>query len=72
MERARLLVVDDDPAAAENVKRQAGEVRRATVQEDVYDQALALVQFDRLLTEHSVIPHYQPIVQLSTGEHVSY
>jgi EAL domain-containing protein (putative c-di-GMP-specific phosphodiesterase class I) len=32
--------------------------------EDVCDQAMALVLLDRLLEEGSVIPYYQPIVQL--------
>lgn len=39
-----------------------------TLCEDVADQALALVQFDRLMSGEVVIPHYQPIVDLRGGE----
>jgi EAL domain-containing protein (putative c-di-GMP-specific phosphodiesterase class I) len=39
--------------------------------EDVCDQALALVQFDRLLTDRAVTPYYQPIVEAG-GQHVAY
>jgi EAL domain-containing protein (putative c-di-GMP-specific phosphodiesterase class I) len=38
-----------------------------TLQEDICDQALALVQFDRLMAERLVVPHFQPIVQLSNA-----
>jgi EAL domain-containing protein (putative c-di-GMP-specific phosphodiesterase class I) len=36
------------------------------------DQALAIVQFDRLITGRGVIPHYQPIVELATGRIVAF
>ncbi len=35
-----------------------------TLQQDICDQALALVQFDRLMAERLVVPHFQPIVNL--------
>lgn len=39
-----------------------------TLAENTCDQALALVQFDRLLTERLVVtPHFQPIVCLKSG-----
>lgn len=38
----------------------------------VCDQALALVQFDRLLSHRAVTPYYQPIVTAETGETVAY
>ncbi len=38
-----------------------------TMQEDVCDGALALVQFDRLMQNRLVTPNYQPIVSLKTG-----
>ena len=44
----------------------------ATLQEDVYDQALALVQFDRLMSERQVTPYYQPIVDLASSEPIGY
>lgn len=36
----------------------------STIAQNVCDQALALVQFDRLMTERLVVPHYQPIVSM--------
>jgi EAL domain-containing protein (putative c-di-GMP-specific phosphodiesterase class I) len=35
-----------------------------TIEESVCDQALALVQFDRLMNQRLVVPHFQPIVNL--------
>lgn len=46
------------------IERQDAEIFSRTQHEDVYDQALALVQFDRLLNEKKAIPYYQPIVDL--------
>jgi len=43
-----------------------------TRQHDVYDQALALVQFDKLMSESCVTPHYQPIVKTNSQEVVGY
>ncbi len=39
---------------------------------DVCDQALALVQFDRLMQHRLVTPFFQPIVELSSGEILGY
>jgi EAL domain-containing protein (putative c-di-GMP-specific phosphodiesterase class I) len=36
----------------------------ATQDMDVEDQALALIQFEKLLSTRSLVPHYQPIVTL--------
>lgn len=51
-------------------------VRRATtchtMAEDVCDQALALVQFDRLIQNRLVNPYYQPIVDIKTGKYLGY
>ena len=38
-----------------------------TASENFCDHALARVQFDKLLREEIVVPHFQPIVDLSTG-----
>ncbi|NUQ65863.1 MAG: EAL domain-containing protein [Pirellulales bacterium] len=46
------------------VLRQNAPANTSTVCEDVMDRALALVQFDRLMNECAVVPHYQPIVDL--------
>jgi EAL domain-containing protein (putative c-di-GMP-specific phosphodiesterase class I) len=39
---------------------------------DMPDYALANLEFDRLLTEPAVTPHFQPIVRLNTTERVGY
>ena len=54
------------------VQRQATTGATATLQEDVYDQALALVQFDKLMSEREVTPYYQPIVELPGGAVIGY
>lgn len=43
-----------------------------TRRKDTCDQALAIVQFDQLLTGKAIIPHYQPIVDLASGKVVAY
>ncbi len=43
-----------------------------TFQENVCDQALALVQFDRLMSQRLVIPHFQPIVSMTQGGTMGY
>ena len=43
-----------------------------TVTDDVCDQALALVQFDRLMEKRSVTPHFQPIVAMECTNIVAY
>ena len=43
-----------------------------TIQNDVADRALALIQFDKLLTERAVTPHFQPIVELDGPKTVGY
>jgi EAL domain-containing protein (putative c-di-GMP-specific phosphodiesterase class I) len=48
------------------VLKQDSSTNTATACEDVRDQAMSLVLFDRLITERAVIPFYQPIVDLRT------
>ena len=43
-----------------------------TIAENVCDQALALVQFDRLMSERLVKPHFQPIVLMGDGHQVGF
>jgi EAL domain-containing protein (putative c-di-GMP-specific phosphodiesterase class I) len=43
-----------------------------TLHEDVCDQALALVQFDRLMSERLVLPHFQPIVEIDTARIIGH
>lgn len=43
----------------------AEELENGTIQQDSCDRALAMVQFDRLISEQAVVPFYQPIVDIS-------
>ena len=43
-----------------------------TVQDDAADRALALIQFDKLMTERAVTPHFQPIVDLQNQQTIGY
>jgi len=49
------------------VLKQDSSTSQVTACEDVCDQAMSLVLFDRLITEQAVIPHYQPIVNLRSS-----
>lgn len=54
------------------VRRQSATGGDQTQHEDVCDQALALVQFDKLMSERAVTPNYQPIVDMVTQRFVGY
>lgn len=54
------------------VRRQKAESSGWTVQADVYDRALALVQFDKLMSQRAVVPYFQPIVQLPSHAAVGF
>ena len=54
------------------VQMQSVEAQAGTVCEDVYSQAMALVQFDRLMNENAVVPHFQPIVDMADESIVGY
>lgn len=43
-----------------------------TIQEDVCDQALAMIQFERLISDGGLHPHFQPIVMLENQERIGY
>lgn len=43
-----------------------------TIQDDAADRALALIQFDKLMTERAVTPHVQPIVDMSSKQSIGY
>jgi EAL domain-containing protein (putative c-di-GMP-specific phosphodiesterase class I) len=43
-----------------------------THQGDAFAQVQALCQFDRLMSERAVIPHFQPIVSLNSGTALGY
>lgn len=44
----------------------------ATVCEGSSDQSLALVQFDKLMSQGGVIPYFQPIVELASARPIGY
>jgi EAL domain-containing protein (putative c-di-GMP-specific phosphodiesterase class I) len=46
------------------VRRQFAYSQGMTVSGDMVDGALALVQFDRLMRNHEVVPFYQPIIEM--------
>lgn len=54
------------------VLRQTATTRAVTESHDVCDQALALVQFDRLMSEKAVVAHYQPIVRLDDQQPIGH
>lgn len=54
------------------VRKQRAETSGWTVQADVCDRALALVQFDKLMSQRAVIPYFQPIVQLPSHSAVGF
>jgi EAL domain-containing protein (putative c-di-GMP-specific phosphodiesterase class I) len=43
-----------------------------TIQDDASDRALALIQFDKLMTERAVLPHFQPIVRITDRHPIGY
>ena len=43
-----------------------------TIQEDVCDQALAMIQFERLISDGGLHPHFQPIVTLNDQKRIGY
>ena len=50
----------------------AAEANGATIENDSSDRALALIQFDKLMTERAVMPHFQPIVDITTRATLGY
>lgn len=54
------------------VRNQISDEMSHTRSKNSCDQALAIVQFDQLITGRAVIPHYQPIVDLRTGRREAF
>jgi EAL domain-containing protein (putative c-di-GMP-specific phosphodiesterase class I) len=54
------------------VVQQCTESGPQTIEEDSCDRALALIQFDQLMTQRAVTPHVQPIVALADGRVLGY
>ena len=73
---APVTLAEDDLLQFANLpfrlRKLAGLESPHTVLENTCDQALALVQFDKLMAEHSVTPYLQPIVCLETEEAIAY
>ncbi len=71
-----VALADDDLVQFANlpfrVRMQSAEDSPHTVRESASDRALALVLFDKLMTEHAVTPFLQPIVDLKDQRTVAY
>lgn len=50
----------------------AMEQESRTIAEDTHDRALAMMQFDRLISEGGVYPYFQPLVNLSDRSLIGY
>ncbi len=74
--RGTLPLAEDDLVqfadTAFRVCKQAGGHNTHTVRENVCDQALALVQFDKLMAERAATPYFQPIVDLTDRRVLAY
>jgi EAL domain-containing protein (putative c-di-GMP-specific phosphodiesterase class I) len=51
---------------------ESGRYDSKTIAGDSSDRALALIQFDKLMSERAVVPHFQPIVVMSDRSVVGY
>lgn len=54
------------------IRQERRDATTATMHEDMCDNALALVQFDRLMENRLVTPFFQPIIDLKRGSFVGY
>lgn len=54
------------------LRRQTAAIEKGTIQTNGYDRALALVQFDNLMRDRAVVPHFQPIVSLANEQSIGY
>jgi EAL domain-containing protein (putative c-di-GMP-specific phosphodiesterase class I) len=54
------------------VVQQCAESGPQTIQDDSCDRALALIQFDQLMNQRAVAPHFQPIVGMSDRQVIGY
>lgn len=54
------------------LNRKGSTPRAETACEDVYDRAFSLTQFDKLMGDGAVTPHYQPIVLMGTRRLAAY
>ena len=54
------------------VRHESGSFETHTLSEHLCDQALSLVQFDKLMNDRAVSPYYQPIVDMKTRDVVGF
>ncbi len=54
------------------ISREKRETQANTVEENAGDQALAMVQFDRLINDGGLYPHFQPIVRLEDQQQIGF
>ena len=47
-------------------------IQHNTIHEDVCDQALAMIQFERLISDGGLYPHFQPLVRLDDQSRIGY
>ena len=71
-----VAIGDDDLVQFANlpfrVRMQSTEENSNTVRQSACDQALALVLFDKLMSEHAVTPFLQPIIHLQDRSTIAY
>ena len=53
-------------------RRQVGQTNTHTIAEDVCDSALAMIQFERLISDGVLYPHFQPLVRLDDQSRIGY
>jgi EAL domain-containing protein (putative c-di-GMP-specific phosphodiesterase class I) len=53
-------------------KSKSDSIQTNTIQEDVCDQALAMIQFERLISDGGLYPHFQPLVRLDDQSRIGY
>ena len=53
-------------------KNKNDSVQHNTIHEDVCDQALAMIQFERLISDGGLYPHFQPLVRLDDQSCIGY
>ena len=53
-------------------KSRSDSIPHNTIQEDVCDSALAMIQFERLISDGGLYPHFQPLVRLDDQSRIGY
>ncbi len=53
-------------------KHKNDSIAHNTIHEDVCDQALAMIQFERLISDGGLYPHFQPLVRLDDQSRIGY